>query len=75
MPLTPWDSDNLLDHVYPTDRPFLETFLSISLTQFARQSTLPLSRNILDLILATDPDRVGTFEVFPHPLAVTTAPF
>ena len=65
LPSLAWDSDNLFDNVYihPTDR--LETFLSLGLTQFVRQSTFPRSGNILDLILATDPDRVGMIEVFP----------
>ena len=67
LPSLAWDSDNLFDNVYihPTDRLFLETFLSLGLTQFVRQSTFPRSGNILDLILATDPDRVGMIEVFP----------
>ena len=65
LPSLAWDSDNLFDNLYPTDRLFLETFLSLGLTQFVRQSTFPRSGNILDLILATDPDQVGMIEVFP----------
>ena len=49
----------------PTDCQFLDTFSSLGLTQWVCEPTFPRSGNILDLILTSEPDRIGTTEVLP----------
>ena len=48
-----------------TDCPFLDTFISLGLTQWVHESTYPRSGNILDLVLTSEPDRIGMIEVLP----------
>lgn len=65
LPSLTWDRDSIADYVLPTDRLFLEVFLGLGLSQLIEESTFPRSGNILDLILVTDPDRVGMTQVLP----------
>ena len=65
LPSLTWDEDNIPDYVPPTDQLFLDTFLSLGLSQLVRECTFPRSGNILDLVLVTDPDRVGVVQVLP----------
>ena len=47
------------------ERNFLNLFNVLGLTQWINQPTFPRSGNILDLILTTEPDRLGHVEVCP----------
>ena len=47
------------------DKLFLFAFLTLGLTQWVTEATFPHSGNILDLILTTDDDRIGTVVLTP----------
>ena len=49
----------------PTDRSFLDVFYSLGLTQWVHEATYPRSGNILDLVLTSEPDRIGLLRVLP----------
>ena len=63
LPSLSWDQIAPLGHASATDRLFLETFLVLGLTQWVRETTFPRSANILDLVLTSETDRVGTIKV------------
>ena len=46
-----------------SDCKFLDTFTSLGLTQWVKEPTYPRSGNILDLILTSEPDRIGAARV------------
>lgn len=48
-----------------TDSSFLDCFDSLGLSQWVCEPTFPRSGNILDLLLTTEPDRVGSIKVLP----------
>ena len=48
-----------------TDCSFLDTFISLGLTQWVHESTYPRSGNTLDLVLTSESDRIGMIEVLP----------
>ena len=50
-----------------TDRKFLDMFDTLGLTQWISECTFPRSGNVLDLILTTEHDRIGTVDVQPPP--------
>ena len=47
------------------ERQFIDTFNFLGLTQWITQATFPRSGNTLDLLLSTEPDRVGDISVEP----------
>ena len=51
--------------INPIDRSFLDSFISLGLTQWVYEPTYPRSGNILDIVLTTEPDRIGLLEVLP----------
>ena len=55
----------LADQGSPMERQFFDTFNSIGLTQWVNDTTFPRSGNILDLLLTTEPDRVGDISIEP----------
>ena len=65
LPSIGWTEDDQTTRCSALDKMFLETFLSLGLTQWVLQPTFPRSGNILDIVLTTEPDRVGTLDVLP----------
>ena len=65
LPTINWVHDDQAVGCSALDRVFLEVFLSLGLTQWVREPTFPRSGNILDIVLTTEPDRVGTLDVLP----------
>lgn len=65
LPSLQWDREGFLDPASGVDKLFLETFLVLGLTQWVKEPTFPRSGNILDLILTTECDRVGSVNVLP----------
>ena len=49
----------------PIERQFVDIFNSIGLTQWISEATFPRSGNTLDLLLSTEPDRVGDISIEP----------
>ena len=63
LPSIGWTQDDRTASCSALDKMFFETFLSLGLTQWVLQPTFPRSGNILDIVLTTEPDRVGTLDV------------
>ena len=63
LPSLQWDSADVLSEATALDRLFCEAFLTLGLTQWVTESTFPRSGNILDLILVSEHDRVGSVTV------------
>ena len=61
LPTIDWSNPTL--HCPPLGRAFLDTFLTVGLHQWVTESTYPKSGNILDLVLTSEPDRVGSLDV------------
>ena len=61
LPAVDWSSLSL--HCPPLEQMFLNTFLSLGLHQWVTEATYPRSGNILDLVLTTEPDRIGHISV------------
>ena len=49
----------------PLDRQFLDMFLSLGLTQWVAETTFVPSGSIIDLMLTSEEDRVGTVRLLP----------
>ena len=49
--------------VPPLESMFVDTFSSLGLTQWVAEATFPRSGNILDLVLTSEQDRIGSIEV------------
>ena len=66
LPSLKWSTAYLYDHyILPLDRSFLFLFEQLGLTQWIQEPTFIHSNNILDLILTTEKDRVGSVELAP----------
>ena len=65
LPSLSWDSDDVLMHATRSDRLFFEVFMSLGLDQWVAECTFPRSGNILDLILVSEHDRIGSVQVLP----------
>ena len=65
LPSIGWLQDDQTVRCSASDKMFLETFSSLGLTQWVLEPTFPRSGNILDIVLTTEPDRVGTLDVLP----------
>ena len=65
LPTLAWNTSDPTLHASPFDRQSFEVFTSLGLTQWVSEPTFPRSGNILDLILSTEGDRVGSVQVLP----------
>ena len=65
LPTLTWESSDPTSHASSFDRQCYEVFMSLGLTQWVIEPTFPRSGNILDLVLSTDADRVGSVQVLP----------
>ena len=61
LPAIDWLRPN--EPLPPLERMFADTFLAVGLNQWINEPTFPKSGNILDLVLTSEPDRVGSVEV------------
>lgn len=61
LPSIDWSRSSL--HCTPLDRMFLDTFTALGLNQWIDEPTYPKSGNILDLVLTSEPDRIGSLNV------------
>jgi hypothetical protein len=64
LPTLNWAVDIFSNYISPSDKKILNCFDSLGLVQWVTEPTIT-SGNILDLVLTTDPDRVGSVEVLP----------
>ena len=61
LPSLKWSEGDILDrYIPPVHRQFLECFTMLGMTQWVREGTFTLSGNILDLVLTSDQDRIGS---------------
>ena len=60
LPSLDWSNTQMIRSASPADLKFVNTFDTLGLTQWITVPTFPLSSNMLDLLLMTDPDRIGT---------------
>ena len=69
LPEIKWTSPNcMFAHHSPTVQKFLDTFLTLGLTQWVHSPTFYPSTNTLDLVFTTEHDRLGTVDVLaPFP--------
>ena len=67
LPSLDWSSQQMLRTASATDLKFVNVFDTLGLTQWITSPTFPRSNNTLDLILTTDPDRIGDTEVRAPP--------
>ena len=65
LPTLSWETADPILHASSFDRQAYKVFMSIGLTQWVTEPTFPRSNNILDLILSTEDDRVGSVQVLP----------
>ena len=65
LPSLSWESSNPSSCATVCDTQFFNTFNSLGLTQWVRTPTYPRSGNILDLILTTEDDRIGSAVILP----------
>ena len=65
LPNLDWTSSNPSLLASPMERDFHSTFTSLGLHQWVLDPTFPRSGNILDLVLTSEPDRVGNLDVIP----------
>ena len=63
LPAIDWAYPNL--HCPPLERMFFDAFLTVGLHQWVTEPTFPKSGNTLDLVLTSEPDRIGAIEVLP----------
>ena len=64
LPNLGW-SDSDMTNCSALERSFLNLFNLLGLTQWIKQSTFPRSGNVLDLVLTSELDRLGSIEVCP----------
>ena len=68
LPNLDWSNANPSANSLPMERNFFDLFNSLGLTQWVTESTFPTSGNILDLVLTSEADRIGTMQVLaPFP--------
>lgn len=68
LPTLVWfDSGCLARNPSTLDASFLNAFDVLGLTQWVKEPTFPRSGNVLDLILSTESDRIGSVDVCPPP--------
>ena len=66
LPSIKWGSQSMLDeYISPIDSLFYDAFTIAGLSQWVDQPTFVPSGNVLDLILTSEGDVVGTVEVLP----------
>ena len=66
LPSLKWNSAHLYSHyILPLDRTFLFMFEQLGLTQWVQEPTFIHSNNILDLVLTTENDRIGSIKLAP----------
>ena len=66
LPSLRWDNYDVLDtYVLPLDLMFYDTFCSVGLTQVVKEATNFPSGNILDLVLLSSEERIGSCSVLP----------
>ena len=65
LPTLSWKSSDPTLHASPIDRQGYEVFITLGLTQWVSEPTFPRSSNILDLVLSTEADRMGSIQVLP----------
>ena len=63
LPNIYWPSDNPCQNSSTMEKNFFELFTSTGLNQWVLEPTFPRSGNILDLVLTSDPDRIGQLSV------------
>ena len=68
LPSIKWGADDIISLVQPNDALFFNCFTSLGLTQWIKEPTFLPSGNILDLILTSESDRIGSLDVLsPFP--------
>lgn len=67
LPSLDWSSPQMIRSASSADLKFVNTFDTLGLTQWITVPTYPRSSNVLDLLLTTDPDRIGTVSVEAPP--------
>ena len=65
LPNLAWETSDPTLHASSFDRQGFEVFTTLGLTQWVTEPTFPRSGNILDLVLSTEDDRVGSVQVMP----------
>ena len=65
LPSLSWETPNPSCHATVCDSQFFSTFNSLGLNQWVRTPTYPRSGNILDLILTSEDDRIGSTTILP----------
>lgn len=67
LPSLDWSNTQMIRSASPADLKFVNTFDTLGLTQWITVPTFPRSSNMLDLLLTTDPDRIGAVSVEAPP--------
>ena len=67
LPSLDWLNPQMLRSASSTDSMFINVFDALGLTQWITAPTFPRSNNTLDLLLTTDPDRIGSTDVKAPP--------
>ena len=67
LPSVTWKDQRPCGSPSLTEEKFLDAFSSLGLTQWISECTFPRSGNVLDLILTSEQDRIGTVQVQPPP--------
>ena len=62
LPCLTWSKPSTVQ-VPPLETSFIDAFSSLGLTQWVSESTFPRSGNILDLVLTSEQDRIGSINV------------
>ena len=65
LPSIGWHSEAATAHVPALEVMFLDVFDTLGLTQWVSEPTFPRSGNILDIVLTSEEDRVGSLLVMP----------
>ena len=66
LPSLKWGAVDMLDqYISPLDSNYYDSFAIAGLTQWVEQPTFLPSGNVLDLLLTTDADVVGSIDVLP----------
>ena len=67
LPSVTWKDHRPCGSPSQTDEKFLDSFITLGFTQWISECTFPRSGNVLDLILTSEQDRIGTVQVKPPP--------
>ena len=66
LPTLRWESEDMLNrYISPTDSLFYDMFAVAGLNQWVDKPTFVPSGNVLDLVLTTDTDVIGSVDVLP----------